>query len=155
MSYSNSTEINGGASSDDDDEEDKAKDFGLRISAPNSISSRLSFSSPRDSPLRSPALSPASSTNGYLSAATFEPKKKKKSKRKVWYKKRVAIGLAVLMGFFFLINWWMIYRIQEPGRTRGDIKVKSLKANSTTVFIRVSFDLSSSFLCFSCDFMVF
>ncbi|KAH6787743.1 O-fucosyltransferase family protein [Perilla frutescens var. hirtella] len=34
------------------------------------------------------------------------------------------------------MNGWMLFRIQEPGRARGDIKVKSLKANATTVFIR-------------------
>lgn len=148
MPYSNST----AASSDDDDEEDKGKNFGPRISAPISISSRLSFSAPRGSP----ALSPASSTNGNLGGAVFEPKITKKSRRKAWYKKRVAIGLAVLLACFFLMNWWMICRIQEAGRRRGGIKMKSLKSNSTTVFIRVSFDLSSPlFLCYSCISVVF
>lgn len=155
MSYSNSSEIIaiGGNISSDDDDEDKGKDIWSRIPGRNSISSRMSFSSPRDS-FGSPSpshsilsLSPASSASGYLSGSVFEPKKTKKSKRKAWYKKRMTIGLAVLMGFFFLMNWWMLYRIQEPGRTRGDIKVKFLKANSTTVFIRVRFDLLSFFLC--------
>ncbi|KAH6826932.1 O-fucosyltransferase family protein [Perilla frutescens var. hirtella] len=140
MSYSNSSEINvvvGNASADDADE-DRAKDFGHWIHGRNPISSRMSLSSPSDS-LASPSpsqfshhpASPASSAYGY-----FEPKKSKKSKRKAWYKNQTTVGLGLLVGLFFLMNGWMLFRIQEPGRARGDIKVKSLKANATTVFIR-------------------
>ncbi|KAI3456512.1 hypothetical protein Pfo_013175 [Paulownia fortunei] len=148
MPYSNPSEITpvGGNTSSDDDDDVQGIDFGSRIPGKNSISStRMSFSSPRDSfgsstpsQLSVLSLSPASSTlsNGYLSGTVFEPKKTKKSKRNAWYRKKMTIGLAVLLVFFFLMNWWMLSRIQEPGRTRGDIKVKFLKANSTTVFIR-------------------
>ncbi|KAH6777276.1 O-fucosyltransferase family protein [Perilla frutescens var. hirtella] len=140
MSYSNSSEINvvvGNASADDADE-DRSKDFGHWIHGRNPISSRMSLSSPSDS-LASPSpsqfshhpASPASSAYGY-----FEPKKSKKSKRKAWYKNQTTVGLGLLVGLFFLMNGWMLFRIQEPGRARGDIKVKSLKANATTVFIR-------------------
>ncbi|PIN21326.1 hypothetical protein CDL12_05962 [Handroanthus impetiginosus] len=145
MPYSNPSDITivGGNTSCDDDDDDQGKNLGSRYAGRNSFSStRLSFSSPRDSfgssqsPVRSP--SPVSSTlsNGYLSGTTFEPKKMKMSKRKAWCRRKMTIGLAVLLGFFFLMNWWMLSRIHEAGGTREDVKVKFLKANSSSVFIR-------------------
>lgn len=137
MSYSNSTEIN----VFDDADEVRGMDFGQWIYGRNSISSRMSQSSPRDSS-GSPSqqshhsASPSSSANGY-----FDPKKTKKSKRKAWYNNKTTIGLGLLVGFFFLVNLWMLRRIQEPGEARGDITIKPLKANATTVFIRVGLDL--------------
>lgn len=127
MSHSNFTEVGGGASGDE-------KDFGNRNYGRNSISSRMSQSSSRD-PLGSPShhSSSPSSPNGSYS----ELRKTKASKRK-----KTTIGLALLVGFFFLMNWWMLFRIQEPGRASGGFKIKPLKANGTTVFIRVCSRLS-------------
>ncbi|XP_057764973.1 O-fucosyltransferase 15-like isoform X2 [Salvia miltiorrhiza] len=120
MSYPNSAQINVV-----DADEDSGKDFGQWIYGRNSISSRMSQSSPRDS-LGSPSqLSP----NGY-----FEHKKTKKSKRTAWYMKKTTFVLGVLVAFFFLVNLSMLRRVQEPGR--GNINIKPLKANATTVFIR-------------------
>ncbi|KAK4398888.1 O-fucosyltransferase 15 [Sesamum angolense] len=132
----------GNISSENDDDY-QGKDLGSRVSGRNSISStRISSSSPRGSCTSSTlsqlsilSLSPAVS-NGYLSSALFEPKKTRKSKRKPWSRKRMVVGLAVLLGFLFLMNSWMLSRIQEAGGARGYIKVKFLKANSSTVFIR-------------------
>lgn len=135
MSHSNFTESNvpgGGASGDE-------KDFGNRNYGRNSISSRMSQSSSRD-PLGSPShhsSSPSSPNGSYV-----ELRKTKVSKRKAWYEKKTTIGLALLVGFFFLMNWWMLFRIQEPGLASGDFKIKPLKANGTTVFIRVRSRLS-------------
>ncbi|KAK6149708.1 hypothetical protein DH2020_017233 [Rehmannia glutinosa] len=146
MPFSNSPEITtAGNTSGDDDDDDRGNSLGFRIPSANSISSmRMSISSPIYSLSPTPSqssvlsLSPASSTLsiGYLSGTAFDPKKKKKSKRNAWYRKKMTIGLAVLLVFFVSMNWWMLSRIQEPSRTRGDIKVKLLKANSTTVFIK-------------------
>ncbi|KAL0398825.1 UNVERIFIED_CONTAM: O-fucosyltransferase 15 [Sesamum radiatum] len=132
----------GNISSENDDDY-QGKDLGSRVSGRNSISStRVSSSSPRGSCTSSTlsqlsilSLSPAVS-NGYLSGMVFEPKKTRKSKRKPWSRKRMVVGLAVLLGFLFLMNSWMLSRIQEAGGARGYIKVKFLKANSSTVFIR-------------------
>ncbi|KAL7130368.1 hypothetical protein ABFS83_13G129200 [Erythranthe nasuta] len=149
MPYSNLSQmptIGGNTPTADDDDgggDDQVKELGSRIPARNSISSnRMSFSSPRGS-LGSPtpsqlallSLSPSSSTNGYLSGA-YEPKKSKKHKKNTWYRQNMTVGLAVFVGFFLLMNWWMLSRIQERGRTRGDVTVQYLKSNSTTVFIR-------------------
>lgn len=138
MSYSNVKEINVTASGDGGD----GRDFENWNYGRNPISSRVSQSSPRDSsgsPSQLPHHSASpSSPNGY-----GELRKAKVSKRKAWYERRTTVGLGLVVGFFFLMNWWMLFRIQEPGRARGDIKIKSLKANGTTVFIRVGLDLSS------------
>ncbi|KAG6419200.1 hypothetical protein SASPL_121416 [Salvia splendens] len=93
MSYSNSTEIN----IVDGGDEDRGNDFGFGqwIFDRNSISSRMSQSSPRDS-----SGSPSSSANGY-----FDFKKTKVSKRKAWYLNRTTIGLGILVGLFFLMNF--------------------------------------------------
>ncbi|KAL6546793.1 O-fucosyltransferase 15 [Orobanche minor] len=146
MRYSNPSEITavgvGTTSEDEDGEDDQVTSLGFRIPSGNSISSmRMSISSPRISAASQLSIvsSPASSTlsNGYLSGTAFEPKKKRKSNRyNAWYRKKMAIGLAILLGFFFVMNWWMLSRIHEPGRRHGEIQVKFLKANSTTVFIR-------------------
>ncbi|XP_073026417.1 O-fucosyltransferase 15-like isoform X2 [Primulina eburnea] len=120
---------------------------GFRVHSRKSSSpARLSGSSPVNSlgslpPTRFPAfsLSPDSSTtwfDGFLCGAVIDTKKMNKAKIKVWYRNKMTIGLAVLIGSFFLMNWWMLSRIQEPGRTREEIKVKWLKANSSTVSIR-------------------
>lgn len=149
MSLPNSAEINAvaGNTSGDDADEDRGRDYAHWVHGRNSISSRVSLSSPRDSSgsatpsqfsHHSASASPASLTHGY-----FESKRTKKSKRKAWYKKKLTIGLVLLVGFFFLMNWWMLFRIQEPGRARGDIKVKSLETDDTTVFIRVGLELSA------------
>ncbi|XP_041995477.1 O-fucosyltransferase 15-like [Salvia splendens] len=134
MPYSNSTEIN----IVDVGDEDRGNDFGFGqwIFDRNSISSRMSQSSPRDSSGSPPQLShhsasPSSSANGY-----FDSKKTKISKRKAWYMNKTTIGLWLLVGLFFLMNLWMLRRIQEPGQAHGNIKLKPLKSNATTVFIR-------------------
>lgn len=142
MSLPNSADINvvAGNTSGDDADEDRGKDFAYWVHGRNSISSRVSLSSPRDSSgsatpsqfsHHSASASPASLAHGH-----FDSKRTKKSKRKAWYKKKLTIGLVMLVGFFFLMNWWMLFRIQEPGRARGEIKVKSLETDATTVFIR-------------------
>lgn len=147
MSLPNSAEINAvaGNTSSDDADEDRGRDYAHWVHGRNSISSRVSLSSPRDSSgsatpsqfsHHSASASPASLAHGY-----FESKRTKKSKRKAWYKKKLTIGLVLLVGFFFLMNWWMLFRIQEPGR--ADIKVKSLETDDTTVFIRVGLELSA------------
>lgn len=138
MPHSNPLQMHsiGGTTPGDDDDDDRGKEPGSRTR--NSISSTRmsSLGSPTPSQLSIHSLSPASS-NGYLSGS-YEPKKTKKPKKKAWYRHKTTIGLAVLLGFFFLTNWWMLSRIQEPRRrTRRDVTVKFLKANSTTVFIRV------------------
>ncbi|GER44913.1 O-fucosyltransferase family protein [Striga asiatica] len=139
MPYSNSSEITtaGASTRGEDEEADRVPGLEFRIPSDNSISSmRLSVSSPRLSFASSTALSsPASS--GYLTGASFDPRKMRKSKRSSsWHRRRLAVGLAVLLGFLFAMNWWMLSRIQEPGRRRGGFKVKILRANKSTVFIK-------------------
>ncbi|GFP85074.1 uncharacterized protein at1g04910 [Phtheirospermum japonicum] len=146
MPYSNSSDIPtaGPNTTSEDDDDDQVLSLGFRIPIENAISSmRISVSSPRPSFASSPtshlsALSSPASSNGYLSGAASEPKNMRKSKRNnAWHrKKKMSIGLAVLLGFFIVMNWWMLSRIQEPGRTRGDVEVKFLKGNGTTVFIK-------------------
>ncbi|CAA0826496.1 O-fucosyltransferase family protein [Striga hermonthica] len=139
MPYSNSSEIitAGATTRGEDEEADRVPGLEFRIPSDNSISSmRLSVSSPRRSFASSTALSsPASS--GYLTGASFDPRKMRVSKRSSsWHRRRLVVGLAVLLGFLFAMNWWMLSRIQEPGRRRGGFKVKILRANKTTVFIK-------------------
>lgn len=54
---------------------------------------------------------------------------------KVWYKRPLTVGVIVLVGFFFWVNWWMLSRIQDSGRAGHNLKLRFLKANSTTVSI--------------------
>ncbi|KAG8385790.1 hypothetical protein BUALT_Bualt03G0081900 [Buddleja alternifolia] len=145
MSYTNYPQIirvfSNTSNDDDDDDDDREKDLLSRISFRRSPSpARPSFSSPGASFGSIRSLSPVSTSsnlsNGYVSGTALDSKKSKKSKRKAWYRKKMSIGLAVLMCLFFLMNWWMIYRIQGPVRSQGGMKVKYLKANSSTVFIR-------------------
>ncbi|KAL3627423.1 O-fucosyltransferase 15 [Castilleja foliolosa] len=146
MPFSNSLDIPtaGPNITSDNEDDDQVLNLGFRIPSDNSISlMRISVSSPRPSFASSPtshlsALSSPASSNGYLSGAGFEPKKMRKSKRNnAWHRnKKMTIGLGALLGFFIVVNWWMLSRIQEPVRIRGDIEVKFLKGNGTTVFIK-------------------
>ncbi|CAK9140955.1 unnamed protein product [Ilex paraguariensis] len=56
-------------------------------------------------------------------------------KKRGWHRNAVTVGVVVLVGCFFLMNWWMLFRIQEPGRSRG-LKYRFLRTNSTTIHIR-------------------
>lgn len=132
----------GGNSSIDVDEDSRVRDSGSRNSGRIAIgSSRLSFSPVNSLPSSPSRLSPNSlslassmSMNGY----PVELKKMRKpGGRAAWHGTNRKVGLAALIGFFFLMNWWMISRIQETGSSRGDMKLRMLRANSSTVFIRV------------------
>ncbi|KAL2495436.1 O-fucosyltransferase family protein [Forsythia ovata] len=81
-------------------------------------------------------VSSASSLNGWLSGLLFDPRRTSKGKRKAWYRRKMTIGLALLIGVFFLMNWLMLSSIQDSGRSRSGIKFRFLKANSSTVSIR-------------------
>ncbi|KAL2475693.1 O-fucosyltransferase family protein [Abeliophyllum distichum] len=81
-------------------------------------------------------VSSTSSLNGWLSGLLFDPRRTSKGKRKAWYRRKMTIGLALLIGVFFLMNWLMLSSIQDSGRSRGGIKFRFLKANSSTVSIR-------------------
>ncbi|EPS69385.1 hypothetical protein M569_05376, partial [Genlisea aurea] len=71
-----------------------------------------------------------------LSGSLYESRKTKKSKRRAWwYGKEMSIGLVVLLGFFLLMDWWMLSRMREPVRDVGRIQVKFLDGNSSTIFI--------------------
>ncbi|WOH11496.1 hypothetical protein DCAR_0830983 [Daucus carota subsp. sativus] len=41
----------------------------------------------------------------------------------------------LLMGLFFLVNWWILIRIQDSGRVAQALKLSSLKPNLTTLSI--------------------
>lgn len=43
----------------------------------------------------------------------------------------------LLMGLFFLVNWWILIRIQDSGRVAQALKLSSLKPNLTTLSIPV------------------
>ncbi|KZV16138.1 hypothetical protein F511_13274 [Dorcoceras hygrometricum] len=148
MSHSNLSDITttSGNTSNEEDGDDPSI-LGSRVHSRKSNSpARLSSSSPTNSlgslpPTRFSAysLSPNSSTtwfNGFLSGSVVDSKKMNKAKPKVWYRKKRTFGLAMLVGSFFLMNWLMLSWIQESGQTHGEIKVKWLKANSSTVSIR-------------------
>lgn len=47
------------------------------------------------------------------------------------------VVVVVLVSFFFLMNWFMLSRIQDSGRG-GVLKFRFLKANSTTVSLKVN-----------------
>ncbi|XP_075477910.1 O-fucosyltransferase 15 isoform X1 [Primulina tabacum] len=146
MSNSNLSDVTTTSGNTSNEEDDNDPPRPRVLSRKSNSPARLSDSSPANSFRSSPptrfsafSLSPDSSTtwfNGFLSGSVIDTKKMNKAKIKVWYRKKRTIGLAVLIGFFFLMNWWMLSRIQEHGRTRGEIKVKLLKVNSSTVSIR-------------------
>lgn len=67
-------------------------------------------------------------------------KQRKRRVGKVWYRKRakgVAVGAVGLLACFLVVNWWMLSRIQDSNRGFG---YGFLRANSSTLSIRVRFD---------------
>lgn len=66
---------------------------------------------------------------------------------RVWFLRLKRVGFVLLMALFFLANWWILTRIQDSGRVTQALKLKFLKANSTTLAIRVC-----SFLLFTLAF---
>ena len=104
-------------------------------------SPRSRQSSPRPYPTRfgnAQSFSSSSSSNGWLLGLILGPKKQhKRMRKKVWYRRPVMVVVVVLVSFFFLMNWFMISRIQDSGRG-GVLKFRFLKANSTTVSIKVN-----------------
>lgn len=55
---------------------------------------------------------------------------------RVWFLRLKSVGVVLLMVLFFLANWWILTRIQDSGRVAQTLKLKFLKANSTTLSIR-------------------
>lgn len=56
---------------------------------------------------------------------------------RAWFLRVKSVGVILLMGLFFVANWWILTRIQDSGRVTQALKLKILKANSTTLSIRV------------------
>lgn len=151
-SHSNFLEIMKVDNTSKEDDEEHPPDSGVPARVDKNLRrstspSRHSPSSPRNSsgtgrPIRfshgsGKHVSSTSLLNGWLSGLLFDPRRTSRGKRKAWYKKKVTIGLALFIGVFFLINWLMLSSIQDSGRSRGGIKFRFLKANSSTVSIRV------------------
>ncbi|XWS15537.1 hypothetical protein CRYUN_Cryun34aG0008500 [Craigia yunnanensis] len=98
---------------------------------PDRVDLRESPRSRQGSPCQSPRLGPSRFMNGEKSGASFvgaqllrklwggRKKQSKKVKRKggkVWYQKKRVKGLVVviaLVGLFFLVNWFMLLRLQD------------------------------------------
>ncbi|VFQ89603.1 unnamed protein product [Cuscuta campestris] len=83
---------------------------------------------------RSPSCSSSSLTNGYHATSSGQRRtanKKQLSRCRPWSK----LGFPLLIAAVVLANWWMLYRIQDPGHASG-IKFKLLKANASTFPIR-------------------
>ncbi|XWS12882.1 hypothetical protein CRYUN_Cryun37aG0128200 [Craigia yunnanensis] len=101
------------------------------IRIPDRVNLRASPRSRQGSPSQSPRLGPSRFINGEKSGASFvaaellgrlwrgRKKQSKKVKRKggkVWYQKKSVKGLLVviaLVGLFFLVNWFMLLRLQD------------------------------------------
>ncbi|XP_074360206.1 O-fucosyltransferase 15-like isoform X2 [Apium graveolens] len=66
----------------------------------------------------------------------FELMMMRKKLGRDWFLRLKSVGVVLLMGLFFLANWWILTRIQDSGRVNQALKLKFLKANSTTVSIR-------------------
>ncbi|KAK8551637.1 hypothetical protein V6N12_040268 [Hibiscus sabdariffa] len=101
------------------------------IRIPDRVDLRASPRSHQGSPNQSPRLAPSRFLNGEKSGASFlgaellgklwgdRKKKSKKVKRrgaKVWYQKKRVKGLVAvvaLVGLFFLVDWFMLLRLQD------------------------------------------
>lgn len=151
-SVSSSTEAN------DDNEDSEIRrptspNFRTRQSTPSpslsSESSPGSFPAPRFSIGSGTSLSTISSSssfNGWLGYVLLPTKTGKK--RKPWYRRRMALGVVLLVTLFFLVNSWMLYRIQDSVRI-GGMHVNFLKVTSSELSIQVCLPffltISSSF----------
>lgn len=133
--------------SKDEDEEDE-ENSDCSSDSNNAWSSSSPIHGQRFAP-RSRQTSPGPSSFGSIptrfgsnkhssSSSSFRMMMRKKV-GKVWYKRPLTVGLILLVGFFFWVNWWMLSRIQDSGRAGHNLKLRFLKANSTTVSIPVSF----------------
>lgn len=107
----------------------------------SSPSSRTRHISPGPSSLGSIPTRFASTHHSSPSFRTTMMMTRKKAVGKAWYKRPLLIGVILLVGFFFWVNWWMLSRIQDTGRVGRSLKLRFLKANATTVSIRVSFEI--------------
>ncbi|XVF26094.1 hypothetical protein REPUB_Repub13aG0270200 [Reevesia pubescens] len=103
------------------------------IRIPDRVDLRASPRSRQGSPSQSPRLGPSRFMNGEKSGASFvgaellgkflggQKKQSKKVKRKggkAWYQKKRVKGLVLviaLVGLFFLVNWFMLLRLQDHG----------------------------------------
>lgn len=138
-SVSSSTEANG----DIEDSEFRrpiSPVFRTRQSTPSpslsSGSSPGSFPASRFSIGSGPSLSTISSSsslNGWLGYVLLPTKTGRK--RKPWYRRRAVLGLVLLVTFFFVVNSWMLYRIQDSVRI-GGMQVKFLKVTSSKLSIQ-------------------
>lgn len=57
----------------------------------------------------------------------------------------MTLGAVLLVAFFFLVNSWMLYRIQDSVRI-GGMQVKFLKVTSSELSIQVCFQFFLLFL---------
>ncbi|KAK3021936.1 hypothetical protein RJ639_046135 [Escallonia herrerae] len=86
------------------------------------------------------SLAAASSSSSVASSFWVGPTGRIMRRRvgKGWHVRPVTLGVGLLVGFFFLMNWWMLFRIQDSGPGRGRVlKYRLLSANSSHVHIPV------------------
>ncbi|KAK3017713.1 hypothetical protein RJ639_003069 [Escallonia herrerae] len=84
------------------------------------------------------SLAAASSSSSVASSFWVGPTGRIMRRRvgKGWHVRPVTLGVGLLVGFFFLMNWWMLFRIQDSGPGRGRVlKYRLLSANSSHVHI--------------------
>lgn len=101
------------------------------VRIPDRVDLRGSPRSRQGSPSHSPRLGPSRFLNGEKSGASFvgaellgklwgdrkkQPKNAKRRGGKIWYQKKRVKGLVVviaLVGLFFLVDWFMLLRLQD------------------------------------------
>ncbi|KAK5831514.1 O-fucosyltransferase 2-like isoform X1 [Gossypium arboreum] len=124
------------------------------VRIPDRVDLRGSPRSRQGSPSHSPRLCPSRFLNGEKSGASFvgaellgklwgdrkkQPKNAKRKGGKVWYQKRRVKGLVVvtaLVGFFFLVDWIMLLRLQDH-RVGSDDR-SSRNASSVSAQVKVT-----------------